>query len=98
MKKIKNILIVILFALAFSFPCFAQWPSDFDHTNGAPQQGTNIGTKGETSAYNADSDPTDSTTAYPIDSKLWLLLLAGCTYMFFKLKKIDKKKEEDSVL
>ena len=96
MKKIKYTLLVLLFALAIPFTCLAQWPSDFGNANeGTPVQGSNIGTKG-TVITETDANPTDNPV--PIDSNLWVLLLAGCTYMFFKYQKIQKKKKEDTVL
>ncbi len=96
MKKIKYTLLVLLFALALPLTCLAQTdgPSDFgSHTLGGTNQASNIGSKDEIAAA---TDYTDAN--YPIDSNLWVLLLAGCTYMFFKYQKIQKKKKEDTFL
>jgi len=95
MKKIKYPLTVLLFALAIPLTCLAQWPSDFGNSASTTTQGSNIGTKG-TVVTPTDTDATDAN--YPIDSNLWVLLLAGCTYMFFKYQKIQKKQKEDSGL
>ena len=96
MKKIKYTLLVLLFALALPLTCLAQTdgPSDFGSASlGGTNQASNIGSKDEIAAA---TDYTDAT--YPIDSNLWVLLLAGCTYMFFKYQKIQKKKKEDTFL
>ena len=96
MKKIKYTLLVLLFALVLPLTCLAQTdgPSDFGSASlGGTNQASNIGSKEEIAAA------TDYTDAYyPIDSNLWVLLLAGCTYMFFKYQKIQKKKKEDTFL
>ena len=96
MKKIKYTLLVLLFALVVPFTGLAQvdGPSDFGSASlGGPDQASNIGSKDEIAAANDYQD-----NNYPIDSNLWVLLLAGCTYMFFKYQKIQKKQKEDTGL
>ena len=88
MKNIKYNFIVLLITFAIPFTCLAQWPSDFGNANSTPTQGSNIGTKG-TVVTPTDTDATDAGT-YPIDSNLWVLLLAGGTYMLFKYKSAPK--------
>jgi len=103
MKKIKYTLLVLLFALVVPFTCLAQvdgpsaqtdGPSDFGSESlGGTNQASNIGSKEEIAAANDYQD-----NNYPIDSNLWVLLLAGCTYMFYKYQKIQKKQKEDTVV
>jgi hypothetical protein len=97
MKKIKYTLLVLLFALALPFTCLAQ--SDFGSTPpGGGILGNNMASK-EVIAAGSDAENTDyQDNNYPIDSNLWVLLLAGCTYMFYKYQKIQKKQKEDTGL
>ena len=101
MKKIKYTLLVLLFALVVPFTCLAQvdGPSDIGSTPpGGGILGNNMASK-EVIAAGSDTENTDYLDEnYPIDSNLWVLLLAGCTYMFFKYQKIQKKKKEDTFL
>jgi hypothetical protein len=98
MKKIKYTLLVLLFALVVPFTCLAQ-PSEFGSASlGGNGQASNIGSKEQTAAATNDTNKDYTDATYPIDSNLWVLLLAGCTYMFFKYQKIQKKKKEDTFL
>ena len=87
MKNIKYNFIVLLITFAIPFTGLAQWPTDFGSTNGTQALGSNTNTK--ENVVTSESNATDVGT-YPIDSNLWVLLLAGCIYMFFKYKSAPK--------
>jgi len=87
MKNIKYNFIVLLITFAIPFTGLAQWPTDFGSANGTQALGSNTTTKGN--VVISEANATDAGT-YPIDSNLWVLLLAGCTYRLFKYKSAPK--------
>jgi len=76
MKKIQNILLVLLFAVFLPIGAIAQT------NNTSP---TDFGTSDETSV-----NPTDN--AVPIDTNLWVLILVGSAFVFYKYQAVNKNR------
>lgn len=76
MKKIQKILLVILVAVFLPIVAIAQ-------TNNTTP--IDFGTSDETSV-----NPTDN--AVPIDTNLWMLILVGSAFVFYKYQAINKNR------
>lgn len=81
MNKLKRIFLAILVSVFLPLVSIAQ-PGGTAGNGPGP---TDFGSTGDTS-----TQPDDN--AYPIDSHLWILLLIGCVYIFFKYQTVYKSQ------
>lgn len=90
MKKFKNILLVIIFTLLLPLLSIAQM-LEVAPPDKVPAGGSSVfmpePTSGETGTL-----ANDDTVAVPIDTNLWVLILVGSAFVFYKYKAVNKNR------
>ena len=89
MKKFKNILLVIIFTLLLPLLSIAQ-TLEVAPPDKVPAGGSSVFMPEPTSGETGTS--ANDTVAYPIDSNLWVLILVGSAFVFYKYKAVNKNR------